>query len=412
MNVKMKRILIVLAAALFLLPACEKINREQDLKPEDLSDPVPIELTKADQTVRNASNSFGMKVFGELLGRFDKKDISFSPLSLSLALAMAGEGAEGDTFKQFADVIGWGSATKAEVGDFYEKMIDGLVTADPLVEFSSNNSLWAALDFTLKEDYKSLLEKNFAAESHSVDFKDAATLGKINKWCSDKTDGKIPQMLSELDPHLRLMLINALLFKAPWHITWEVKTDRPFQGFAGKVNKDYLYAKKPLSYGEYEDYEYVAIPYGNGAYEMDIVLPKEGKSVRDVLPEVEYDAFQYAYPGSEVELYLPKWSTDFSTEDSLIPILRSMGMTLPFSDTADFSGMADEALLIGSILQKVRIDVSEKGTEFAAVTVIGVFNTALPVTPKQVVLDLNRPFAYFIREKSSNTLLLAGTLAN
>ena len=145
---------------------------------------------------------------------------------------------------------------------------------------------------------------------------------------------------------------------------------------------------------------------------MDIVLPKEGKSVRDVLPEVEYDAFQYAYPGTEVELYLPKWSTDFSTEDSLIPILRSMEMTLPFSDAADFSGMADEALLIGSILQKVRIDVSEKGTEFAAVTVIDFVNSSLPVTPKQVILDLNRPFAYFIREKSSNTLLLAGTLAN
>lgn len=407
----MKKILTLLAAALFLLPACEKINREDNLKPEDFTDPVPIELTKADQGIRDASNSFGMKVFGELLGRFDKKDISFSPLSLSLALAMAGEGAAGETFKQFADVIGWENATKTEVGDFYKKMIAGLVTADPLVDFSSSNSFWAARDFKIKNDYKSLLEQYFAAESYSEDFSDAATVDKINKWCSDKTDGKIPQMLTRLDPELRLMLINALLFKAPWHITWEVKQGRPFQGLAGKVQKDYLYAKNMLSYGEYDDYEYVAIPYGNGAYEMDIVLPKEGKSVRDVLPEVEYDAFQYAYPGTEVELYLPKWSTDFSTEDSLIPILKSMGMTLPFSDFADFSGMADEALCIGSILQKVRIDVSEKGTEFAAVTVIGV-NTALPVTPKQVILDLNRPFAYFIREKSSNTLLLAGTLSN
>ena len=408
----MKKTFIILAAGLLSLTACEKLNQEENLKPEDLTEPVPIELTKAEREVRNASNSFGMKVFGELCARFDKKDISFSPLSLSLALAMAGEGAEGETFKQFADVIGWGDATKEEIGAFYKKMIGGLVTADPLVEFSSSNSLWAAQDFKLKADYKSLLEKSFAAESYSVSFKDASTLDKINKWCSDKTDGKIPQMLSELDPDLRLMLINALLFKAPWHITWEVKPNRLFHGLAGQGKKDYLYAKNMLSYGEYEDYEYVAIPYGNEAYEMDIVLPKEGKSVREVLPGVEYDAFQYAYPGTEVELYLPKWSTDFSTEDSLIPILKSMGMTLPFSDFADFSGMADEALCIGSILQKVRIDVSEKGTEFAAVTVIGVVNTSVPVTPKKVVLDLNRPFAYFIREKSSNTLLLAGTLSN
>ena len=89
-----------------------------------------------------------------------------------------------------------------------------------------------------------------------------------------------------------------------------------------------------------------------------------------------------------------------------------MGLILPFSDDADFSGISKEFLKISSILQKVRIDVSEKGTEFAAVTAIAMDNCAGPVTPKKVTLDLNRPFAYFIREKSTNTLLLAGTLSN
>ena len=91
-----------------------------------------------------------------------------------------------------------------------------------------------------------------------------------------------------------------------------------------------------------------------------------------------------------------------------------MGLTLPFDfNNADFSGISKEPLYIGSILQKVRIDVTEKGTEFAAVTVVGMLTSGIgPVTPKKVTLDLNRPFAYFIREKSTNTLLLAGTLSN
>ena len=410
----MKKTLMILAAALLLLPACEKLNREEDLKREDLTDPVPIVLTKAEEVVRNASNDFGMKVFAGLLSKAKGREVSFSPLSLSLALAMTAEGAENDTWKQFADVIGWGTAGKEEVGAYYRKMIDGLVKTDPLVSFTSCNSVWAAKTLTMYDTYTSLLKQYFSAENYSVDFSSYATLDQINKWCSDKTEGKIPKMLDDLDPATRLMLINALLFKAPWGLTWDIKTGRDFNGAAGKTKKDFLHTIHLLGYGEFEDFEYVSIPYGNGSYEIDVVLPKAGKTVQAILPKVNYEAFQYAYPGTEVDLYLPKWSTEYFSERDIPDVLKAMGLTLPFDfNNADFSGISKEPLYIGSILQKVRIDVTEKGTEFAAVTVVGMLTSGIgPVTPKKVTLDLNRPFAYFIREKSTNTLLLAGTLSN
>lgn len=410
----MKKTLLFFAAAFLLLPACEKLNRERDLRPEDLTEPVPIELTKAEKTVCNASNDFGMRVFSGLLDKAQGREVSFSPLSLSLALAMAGEGAEGETFKQFVDVIGWGDATKDEIGAYYKKMIEGLVKTDPLVSFSSSNSFWVDRNLILLDKYKSLLSQYFAAESYSVDFAAPATRNQINQWCSDKTEGKISKMLDNLNPETRLMLINALLFKAPWGLSWEIKENRDFNGTTGKTKKDYLYTKHELSYGEYEDFEYVAIPYGNGSYEIDVVLPKEGKTIQSILPEVNYDAFQYSYPGTEVDLYLPKWSTEYSSGDDIPVVLKSMGLTLPFDDKkADFSGISQRPLVIDLILQKVRIDVTEKGTEFAAVTVVGMKDLAVgPRTPNRVMLDLNRPFAYFIRETSSNTLLLAGTLLN
>lgn len=410
----MKKTSILLAVAFLLLPACEKLNREQDINPEDFTDPVPIELTRAEKTVCNASNDFGMKVFSGLIAEAKGREVSFSPLSLSLALAMTGEGAEGETFKQFVDVIGWGDATKEEIGAYYKKMIEGLVATDPQVSFSSCNSFWVDKNLILYDKYRSLLSQYFAAESYSVDFAAPATLKQINQWCSDKTEGKIPEMLDSLNPQTRLMLINALLFKAPWGLSWELRTNRDFNGVTGKTKKDYLYTRHTLSYGEFEDFEYVAIPYGNGSYEIDVVLPKAGKTIQSILPEVNYDAFQYSYPGTEVELYLPKWSTEYSSGDDIPVVLKSMGLTLPFDDKkADFSGISQRPLVIDLILQKVRIDVTEKGTEFAAVTVVGMKDNAVgPVTPKKVTLDLNRPFAYFIREKSSNTLLLAGTLSN
>jgi serine protease inhibitor len=35
-----------------------------------------------------------------------------------------------------------------------------------------------------------------------------------------------------------------------------------------------------------------------------------------------------------------------------------------------------------------------------------------PVTPPKVTVDVNRPFAYTIRETSTGTILLLGTLSN
>lgn len=123
----MNKFILTLAAALLLAPSCTKINREENLRAEELASLVPIELTKGEQGVRDASNSFGLNTFRLLYGDGGTGDVAFSPLSLSLALAMTAEGAEGDTWKQFQDVIGWGSATKEDVGVYYQKMVAGTV---------------------------------------------------------------------------------------------------------------------------------------------------------------------------------------------------------------------------------------------------------------------------------------------
>ncbi len=407
--------LLWLIPALCLALSCEKLERESNLTPDELAPLVPIDLTKADRQVRDASNDFGLSIFRHLYSHSDGT-VAFSPLSLSLAMAMAAEGAEGETYQQFSDVIGWNASTKEEVGSYYRKMIEGLAKVDTQVHLNSANSLWAAGDLTLKDGYKSLLEQYFDAEGYTVDFSLPATMDRINQWCSDKTEGKIPQMLTDLDPATKLMLINALLFKAPWSHSWDIKKNRVFTTAGGaKVKKDYLFVKDQLmDYGDFGDCELVRARYGNGAYRMDIILPKEGKTLADILPILESDDINHELARSEVTLYLPKWATDYSTGDNLIPAMQAQGLTLPFTPAADFSGISDKPLLVNMVEQKVRIDVTEKGTEFAAVTVVGMFTSGIgkPVTPPKVTVDVNRPFIYTIREATSGTILLLGTLSN
>ena len=412
----MKRILsVALIAAGCLLAACGALLVPQDDTPGEENVPaVPIELTKADAGIRDASNASGLDIFSRLYAVRNGKDVSFSPQSLSLAFAMAAEGAEGETYKQIGDALGWGEATREELGAFYKKMTEGLVKADRRVSFTSSNSLWAAPDLPLKDDYKKLLGEYFAAESYQVDFTAAATLGKINGWCSAKTDGKIPQMLQQLDPETRMMLINALLYKAPWAMEWTVKEKRDFRDEAGAISKkDYLYVKGEYRYAEFDDCQAIALPYGNGAYEMVVFLPKAGSTVEKILPTVlKTGGAPRLYPAT-AEVWLPKFSTEYCTEDKLIPVLKAKGMVLPFSNAADFSGIsAAEALKISQVMQRVRIDVNEKGTEFAAVTVIGFEKaTAIGPPPKPVVFDADHPFVYLIRETSTDAVLLVGSLS-
>ena len=409
----MRNHIVLFLAAVCLAVGCQKLECEENLRGEDLQQSIPIELTKGDLGVRDASNDFGLRTFRQLYADDRSGDVAFSPLSLSLALAMVADGAEGETYKQFADVIGWGDATHETVGGYYKTMVEGLKTVDPSVHFSSANSIWAAKGLTLKKPFESRLKEYFATENYQVDFTAAATLDKINKWCSDKTDGKIPKILDSLDPATELMLINALLYKAPWHLDWEIKQNRNFTTASGtKTKKDYLFIKdQSLRYGDYGDFEIVRLPYGNGAYTMDIILPKEGKSLAGVLATIEAEDLEYPVGSAEVTVYLPKWSTYYSTRDKLIPALQAQGLTLPFTGFADFSGISDTPLLINMIKQDVQIDVTEKGTEFAAVTV-GAFATSAvrPVTPPRATVDADRPFAYAIRENTSGTILLLGTL--
>ena len=411
----MNRIIVLLAAAGLMLAGCSKMGElEENLMGDELQPMVYIHLAESERAARNASNSFGLETFHRLYAASGGEDVVFSPLSLSLALSMAAEGAAGDTYDQFARVIGWGDATQEAVGSYYKKMIDGLVTADPSVLFTSANSIWAAKSLPLKKEYQSLLEKNYAAESYQVDFSLSATLDRINTWCSEKTDGKIPKMLDFLNPRTSMMLINALLFKAPWSFTWDVLRNRRFTTASGsRTTKDYLYVEKELGYGDWGDFETACISYGNGAYQMVVVLPKEGKSLAELLPELKPEAFSYALESAKAKLYLPKWSSSYSTGDLLVDVLKAQGLSLPFDPVrADFSGISTQSQYIDKVIQKVKIDVTEKGTEFAAVTVVvGGVTSAGPVSRKEVTLDLNRPFAYAIREVSTGTILLLGTLS-
>lgn len=377
----------------------------------DVHDAVPIVLTKAEEGLCGASNQFAVSVFRKMRDKVQGADVVISPFSLNIAMSMVGEGAAGDTYDQMNDVLGWSALSKDQAGEFFRKMMRGLDTADQSVVFSSSNSIWADRTIQLHASFNQDICSDYSADSFSVDFSDYSTVGRMNNWVQDKTNGKIPMLVNAISPEERLVFINALFFDGWWSFKAAKKGSASFYGTSGTVKKEYFGREQVFPYLRASCFEMVGLPFGNGAYEMDILLPNTDKSLDDVLDEFQPNILRQMSRYNLVNVCVPSFSAEFDCGNSIAEVLREMGLTLPFSSSADFSEMSDSMLYISRILQRTRVDVSDKGADFAAATAIFMGQGGPGTTPNPVDFNVNRPFLYVFRETSTNVILIMGTLS-
>lgn len=406
----MKRLLILLA--LFTgMTACN--NRET---PEKITDNafVPIELTKAEHSVANSANIFAFDAYRAL---YKEEQMLFSPLSLSMALSMTACGANGTTAEEMAAVLGFGDQSVEDIASYYNKMVSILATIDKTTTFECGNSVWIDNGFPVRTDFLATVKDMFAAEATNADFADPATLDAVNGWCSEKTHGKVEKMLSELNPDTVMLLINALYFNGKWGFKFNSKTNKDnFKTIGGdKVNVNMMSAATGKKYADVEGWTMVELPYGNGAFQMDVILPPAELPFGKAAEALDYERISTLHMHAslhEVQLRMPEFKFEYSVE-GLKDALINLGMEKAFSPSADFSKMADivtgDALYIGDVKQKAFIDVNTKGTEAAAVTVVEMsLNSAVPPVPKKVVFTADRPFFFLIREESTGSILFIG----
>ncbi len=157
----------------------------------------------------------------------------------------------------------------------------------------------------------------------------------------------------------------------------------------------------------------IELPYAGERYAMYVVLPPAGMDVNAIIPYIGESAFDAAMgmlSSREVVLTMPK----FKLETSLIlnKALEKMGIETAFTGAADFKGIAATGnLALSMVKQQCYIDVSEQGTEAAAVTVAQVRLTSAGINPV-ARMTVDRPFLFFIRDTQDGNILFAGKIVN
>jgi serpin B len=367
------------------------------------------------------SNAFAFELYRAEGG---DGDLIFSPYSISLAFSMAYAGARGETAAQMAEVLGYlPQEAQHPAFNALEQRISGLgekESGSAAVPFRLNvaNAAWGQRGYRFEGAYLKTLAGHYGAGLRALDFgQPRQASDEINAWVADQIEDRIQELVPPdvISPATRLVLANAIYFKASWLSRFE-ESDTQEGSFSlpdgSEVAVPMMRQTTYLPYAEGDGYQAVRLPYKGEAVDMLIILPEEGRfeQVEERLGAGFFDEVRRSLRQEEyVRLTMPRF--DFETDLDLPKLLMAMGMTAPFDPgAADFSGMTGEReLYIAEALHKADITVDEKGTEAAAATAL-----LMPVSaaPEPIQMTADRPFIFAIAERETGAILFLGRVTD
>jgi len=376
---------------------------------DDTINPPPRDLSIAEQKLVSADNVFGLKLFKALHLAKPESNLFISPLSVSMALGMTLNGANGNTYEAMKTTLELNGLSENEINESYKNLIDLLTNLDKEVIFNIANSIWYRNEFSVEQSFIDTNQEYFDAEVQGLDFSNPSSLNIINNWVSEKTNGLIKNILDEQIPDYMVMyLINAIYFKGVWTGEFdknETKTESFFNYNNTVSNISLMHQDEDFLYAENDQFQSVDLMYGDSLFSMTIILPKENIDINNLVQTIDSNFIPNHFVSTELNLYLPKFELEYKS--SLNDVLKSMGMEIAFNTAlADFTRInPDGNLFIDEVLHKTFIKVDEEGTEAAAVTSVGIGLTAMPET---IYFRVDRPFVFLIRERHSGTILFIG----
>lgn len=410
----MKKMLLSILLTSMMLSGCINSSMNGD---DDRPKTLPRSLTSQEEALIASGNEFSFSIFRDIVAAEQEKNIFISPLSISMALGMTLNGAEGETKAGIKETLNMSELELQSINQSYQSLIKLLVELDPKVEMNIGNSLWGDANFPILQSFKDTLQTYFGARVDELDFSDPASVNIINDWVGEQTNGRIEQIIEDQIPDdLVLYLINTIYFKGDWLTQFDPEETRPADFYmedGSSVKVDMMTREETLTAAfSSDEVEMGELVYGDSLYKMTFLMPADRNMpidtfVNESLTAANLAAWTGQLQSSELVVNLPKFESSYSKK--LNEILIAMGMDKAFDEyRSNFSKINPNArLFISEVIHKANITVNEEGSEAAAATAVGVMPTSGPPS-----FTLNRPFVYMIRERVSGTILFTGVMRN
>lgn len=400
--------ILILVMVLFFT-SCEKTEIDPQKK---------ITVTEKSAKLIEADNAFGLELFREIAESEKQADnLMVSPLSVSLALAMTYNGAQGDTKTAMEKTLKLYGLTPDEINQTYQKLIQELKSVDKDVIFEIADAIFYRKGFSVEDNFISLNKTYYNADVTPLDFSSPNAVKTINDWVADKTHDKIPTIINQITPQQVMILLNAIYFNGLWTNKFDKNGTHnlPFNlEPGGSIEVPMMKQENKIDYTTNSLFSAIRLPYGTGQYSMVVLLPGQNKSGDDILNQLTLSNWKEWMDDFElrdhVVVTMPRFK--FAYEADLNKVLSGMGMEIAFKPSqANFKGISNQQdLYIDKVKHKTYIDVNESGTEAAAVTAVIVGVTSFDPTPK-IYFTVDKPFLFAITEKDTGAILFIGVVA-
>jgi serpin B len=365
---------------------------------------------------------FSFEMFRQIGNQEGLKNFSFSPVSLNMAMAMVYSGAKGETRTQISKIMNFQEDPEdfnQSWFEYYKQLMN--LSQDTMVEFNLANRVYLEQSHEVLPEFKRIIETYHGGAFELVDFirNYRVSERQINEWVERMTSNRITDLIPEgtLDNLTRLVLVNAIYIKSSWKYPFDENLTREkiFNTVSNnEVQKKFMtQTKEGIPYLSMNGYSVLEMPYTTPELSLMVILPDRGnnKDIRSFIPDQkEYKRILDGLRPAYVHMEIPKLKVEsgFGLKDRF----REIGMEIPFSPMADFSGISEGGgLEISEVIQKVFFEMDEKGSEAAAATaIVIVVTSAGPDLELKMPVSFiaNRPFIFILKENTFNTPLFIG----
>jgi len=418
---KKQNLIALFGAVVIFIASSFSVYYFSEHSDEESSDVVVKLADERDATAESLSslvdslNNFSFE-FYDVIKQESSDNLFISPYSIFVAVSMAYEGSNGNTYEEMKNILNIpqnDSAVEASFGKLYNLLNQNLEG----YKINTANAFWANKNYEFLDEYLNLLESYYMAEANNLDFsKNVEAAEIINSWVEEQTNGKITDLIqsSSLSELTKLVLTNAIYFKGDWEKQFDVDNtyEEDFNLSSGnKVKVDMMKFTGDEAIFNYTDTEMLQIlelAYHGNDLSMLIILPKENniEAIESILTLDNIEEWRSSLSERNIDIYIPKF--EFKTKYSLNSALQTMGINDAFiPGDADFSGMdGTHDLFINEVIHKAYVKVDEEGTEAAAATGITIGVTS--INPDVDEFKADHPFIFLIQHKETGAVLFLG----
>lgn len=367
----------------------------------------------------DAVNAFAFDIF-RAVHEGNEGNLFISPYSIFTALAMIYEGARGETADEMAAVLSVEQDNES-FHAYMKNLYEVLNTKNEEYNISTANALWVKENLQLLEAYLDVIREYYGGDATEVNYSNPTEAAAIiNQWVENQTNGLIKDLITAdaISPLTALILTNAIYFKGIWKTQFDPvnTTNRTFEISAETSveapTMSLIDTEDVFNYTGTEDLQILELPYTCDDISMIILLPKNNdlSSTIDTIDSDMLSEWTESMVETKVDIHLPKFQVE--TSYTLKDYLVELGMNVPFTSAADFSGITGgKDLFISQVVHKAFIDVNEEGTESAAATAV-IMELTSNGGSSRIVFNCDHPFIYLIRHKQTGTILFMGSISD